>query len=206
MSLRFPAAIAVALLIAPSLSAKEKLQLPQLVLNAETVYVVIHPGSEVPLANPGENRQAEIDVENALRKWGRFHLVIDPQIADLVISVRKGRAVSSVIGGVPNTGPVMVPGNDGNIGLGGSIGRRPDVTQDTADRQIGPGPGIEFGSADDTFEVYRGRVDYPLDTSPLWRYSRKDALRAPQVEAVEQFKKTIEDAQKQLSKAKKKGP
>jgi len=38
-------------------------------------------------------------------------------------------------------------------------------------------PRIEHrtGSSEDTFEVYRGGSDYPLDASPVWRYIAKDA-------------------------------
>ncbi len=201
--------LSLAALLAPLAHAKDKnkVQLPQLVLNAETVYVVVNPGSEVPLMNPGENRGAEHDVENALQKWGRFQLVFDPQVADLVISVRRGRGVSPTIGGVPNNGPVLVPGtNDGDVRMGGSIGRPPDVSEPMPGAPTGPRPGMEVGPSEDTFEVYRGHVDYPLDSAPLWRYSEKDALRAPMVPAVKEFQKAIEKAEKQLANAKKKGP
>jgi hypothetical protein len=58
----------------------------------------------------------------------------------------------------------------------------------------------EVGSSDDTLEVYRGREEQPaLDTSPVWRYSAKDALRAPMVSAVEQFRKAVAEAEKAAS-------
>ena len=43
----------------------------------------------------------------------------------------------------------------------------------------------------------RGGVEYPLDVSPVWRYSAKDSLSAPQVVAVEQFRQAIEESEKQ---------
>jgi hypothetical protein len=45
--------------------------------------------------------------------------------------------------------------------------------------------------------VYQGRVQYPLDAAPFWRYTAKDALSGPQVHAVEQFHKAIAESEKQ---------
>jgi hypothetical protein len=47
------------------------------------------------------------------------------------------------------------------------------------------------------FEVYRGGVQYPLDSAPVWRYMAKDALNGPQVDAVEQFRKAIAESEEQ---------
>jgi hypothetical protein len=56
---------------------------------------------------------------------------------------------------------------------------------------------MEVGPSEDLFEVYDGRRQDPLDGSPLWRYLGKNALRPPTVTAVEQFRKAIEEAEKQ---------
>jgi hypothetical protein len=45
--------------------------------------------------------------------------------------------------------------------------------------------------------VYRGGGEYPLDAPPVWRYIAKGSLDAPQVAAVEQFRKAIEESEKQ---------
>jgi hypothetical protein len=52
-----------------------------------------------------------------------------------------------------------------------------------------------MGPSEDTFEVYMGGVDYSLDAPPLWRYMAKDALNAPRVTAVEQFKNAINESE-----------
>ena len=67
-------------------------------------------------------------------------------------------------------------------GFGGSEARRPRITN-------------EIGSPEDTFEVYLGGVEHPLDRSPIWRYMAKDALNGPQVDAVEQFRKAIAESE-----------
>ena len=60
-----------------------------------------------------------------------------------------------------------------------------------------PQLGTQVLSSDDTFEVYRGRMEYPLDASPVWRYIATDSLNAPQDKAVEEFRKAVEESQKQ---------
>ena len=74
----------VVLAVAPFAAAKNKQVLPDYVLQAETVAVVILPGAGEPIANPTANRTAEENVEKALSQWGRYRLVTDAQFADLV--------------------------------------------------------------------------------------------------------------------------
>jgi hypothetical protein len=45
--------------------------------------------------------------------------------------------------------------------------------------------------------VYRGRRENALDSPAVWRYVARDALRHPGVPAVDEFRKTIVDAEKQ---------
>jgi hypothetical protein len=81
------------LLISPIvLTAKDKKKslLPDDVLQAKTVLVVVQPGAGIEIDAPNANRTALDDVENALTNWGRFRLVRSEYDADLVISVRKG--------------------------------------------------------------------------------------------------------------------
>jgi hypothetical protein len=55
---------------------------------------------------------------------------------------------------------------------------------------------MEVGGGDDLFRVYMGGAKYPLDNAPIWTYSAKNALRSPDMTAVEQFRKAIEEAEK----------
>jgi hypothetical protein len=48
--------------------------------------------------------------------------------------------------------------------------------------------------SEDSFEVYMGGVDYPLDAPPVWRYMAKDALNSPQMTAVQQFKNAVNES------------
>ena len=203
-----PRRIALVLLIALLFSSmsfakkKNKQELSNLVLNAHTVLVVIHPDAGEPVTNPTANRSARENVENALAKWGRFRLVMSPQTADLVIAVRKGHAGGPTISNSPaDDRPVILQPNDGNVRIGAQQGRPPGVS----DPGLGPqnrGPHIqnEIGSSEDSFEVYLGGVEYPLDAAPVWRYMAKNALDAPTVAAVSQFQKAIDESEKQRQK------
>lgn len=210
MSARIAELLVLVLLLSLTTAAdkkKQKFILPDYVLQAHTVAVIINPGSQIPVANPGENRVAQDAVERALTKWGRLQPVIEPTTADLVISIRRGRAVSQVItGGPANDRPVIIQPSDGGIRIGGQAGTPPRVSSAPQPQSPGPRMGTEVGPDEDLFEVYRGNVAYPLDSPPVWRYLGKDALLPPVVPAVEQFRKIIEQAEKQKEKQQKKKP
>jgi hypothetical protein len=190
------------LLLVPQIDAKNKKKqlLPDDVLKARRVVVVIHPDASEALTNPMANRTAQGEVERAITKWGRFNLVMDAQTADLIIAVRKGNKSGPIIGHSPaDDRPVIFQPGIGDARVGQQQGRPPDLTAPFPGGSGNRGPqlGSQIGSSEDTFEVYRGGGEYPLDTSPVWRYIAKDALNAPQVAAVEQFRKAIEESEKQ---------
>jgi hypothetical protein len=85
---------------------KKKVLLPDDVLDARTVLVVVDPEAGVAMDDPLANRKAQEDVEKALMSWGRFTLVMEASSADLIISVRKGngKTVEPTIGGVQSSG------------------------------------------------------------------------------------------------------
>ncbi|HET7442069.1 MAG TPA: hypothetical protein VFJ47_12265 [Terriglobales bacterium] len=210
MSARISIFVLLVLLLSLPVAAgkkKQKFILPDYVLQAHTVAVIINPGSHMPVSNPGENRQAQDNVERALTKWGRLQPVIEPTTADLVIVVRRGRAVSPTLnGGPPNDRPIIIQPSDGGIRIGGQRGTPPPVSSDPQPQSPGPRMGTEVGPSEDLFEVYRGNVEYPLDSPPVWRYMGNDALLPPVVPAVEQFRKVIEEAEKQQKEKQKKKP
>ena len=194
-------------LLVPFAPAKDKKEiLPEYVLEAKTVLVVIDPNAGISSSNPNENRTAQEDVEKALMNWGRFSPALDALSADLVISVRRGhgKAVSNTIGGVPNDRPVIMEPIDSGIRIGAQHGTPPPVTADSPSPR--PHPQTEIGPTEDTFIVYRGKAEYPLDSTPVWRYVAKDALSSPSVPAVAQFQKVIAQTEKELSQKQQKKP
>lgn len=181
---------------------KKKAVLPNQVLDAETVLVVIDPEAGVPIDAPNSNQTARDDVEKALMSWGRFRFANDLSNADLVISVRKGngKIAQPSIGGIPVIDrPVIFQptGSGGRVGV--SHGTPPPMGGDSSGPQAqGPGPEVSAGPTQDTFSVFLGKGrDDPLDSPSVWRYEAKDALRSPGVPAVDEFKKAITEAEKQ---------
>ena len=105
-----------ALLAVPAFAKdKKKFTLPEDVLRAQTVRVVIDPQAGEPLDQPRANANARENVEKALMEWGRFRLVMDGQESDLVIAVRTGNGQASrpTIKGGPIDRPRHVPAESG---------------------------------------------------------------------------------------------
>jgi hypothetical protein len=183
---------------------KSKASLPEIVLRAQTALVVIAPEAGEPLDHPTANATARDNVEKALLQWGRLRLVMDGGEADLVISVRTGsHGAPTVRGGPIDQRPGVVQPTDGGIRIGAQQGHPPNSDPTMGPQDNGPRIGKEAGSPDDDFEVYLGNVQSPLDSSPIWRYMAKDCLRAPEVTAVEQFRKAITESEKQQQQKKK---
>jgi hypothetical protein len=181
--------------------AKDKKQvLPQYVLNARTVLVMMEPDAGAPITDLNGNKKALDDVERAIAKWGWLTPVQDAQTADLIITIRKGhdKIVEPTVGGGPiNDRPVVVQSTDSSVRVAGR-GRQPEPRDPSLDPQ-NPSlhPQTEIGSPNDSFSVYQGRIDHPLDRAPVWRYLGKNALRGPNVTAVGEFRKAVEETQKQ---------
>jgi hypothetical protein len=201
--MRYRGSIVLCVLMMCSLVAagKKKVILPTYVLEAKTVVVVVDPDAGLDADAPNANRKAQQDVENALVGWGRFSLANDIATADLVIVVRKGsgRLVQPTVGGIPQNRPgVFDPaGPAGGVGPGPGDRRSPQFGDPASSQQQGPHPQMEVGATQDTFAVYEGKRTDALRSSPAWRYSRSDALASPSVPAVEAFRKTIAEAEKQ---------
>ena len=184
-------------LVVPQVCAKHKKKevLPNYVLKAQTVAVVIRPDAGEPLTNPLANRTARDNVTNALTNWGRFRLVTDVQSADLIIAVRSGHANAPTIRNSPADDQPNIYHDA--IPSAAQHGRSPDLTDPGLDGPADKRPHMnnEIGPSEDSFEVYMGRVDYPLDAPAVWRYMAKDALNGPQVTAVEQFRNAINESE-----------
>jgi hypothetical protein len=202
--MRYLNALAVAAILMCCMVAggknKKKFLLPADVLKARTVLVLIDPNAGVPLDAPNANRKAQEDVENALMNWGRFSMAMNISNADLIIVVRKGdgKIVEPTVGGVPvNNRPIMAESTDSAVRMGGQRGNPSQAGDPSAPGSQGPHPQMEAGQPEDSFAVYRGGRDNPLDASAVWRYSATDALRSPGVPAVDAFRKLLLEAEKQ---------
>lgn len=197
--MRYFRIVAVSLLVTCAIVAtakdkKKKIVLPEDVLEARTVLVVVDPDAGIAIDAPNANGGALEAVENALSNWGRFRLVRSEYNADLVISIRKGngKLAQPTIGGVPvDNRPVIVePTTDASIQHLPTPGQMPA-------RRPDPHPQAEVGPQEDMFAVYRGKRENATDYPAVWRFSGKDSLRSPGVPAVDAFRKLILEAEKQ---------
>jgi hypothetical protein len=201
MPVRLTTIFFIVFLVVPLAPAKNKKKqvLPDYVLQAQTVDVVIQPYAGEPETNPTANRAAKDNVERALTQWGRFRLVTDASVADLVIAVRKGHASGPAINTPTDNRPVVIQQGTGNVRAGVQEGQSSDLTYPVPPGgQRMPQVGSEVGPSEDVFVVYIGGAggkEYPLDAPSTWRYMGKNALDGPQVKAVEEFKNAITESE-----------
>ncbi len=170
--------------------------------------VVILQDVKESMDDPMANRRAQKEVEKALMKWGRFRLTQEAFTADLVMGVSKGtgKVASPTIGGGPvDSRPGTIETTDNQIRVGVQQGRLPDGTQ-TGDASGPTGkasPGMKAGSiAEDRFEVFQGREQYSVSNAPVWKYMGKNGLKPPDVTAVAEFRKAVEEAEKAAAQKK----
>jgi hypothetical protein len=221
------AATMLAGLLLPSLALaknKEKPTLPAYVLQARTVVVLIDPSAGVSLDDPRANEVAQRDVETALLNWGRYQTVLVGHSADLVIVIRRGTgkmADGSIRDPRQGQRPGAVDPTDTGVAVGvqhgppppyTGPGNIPDASQGPAETQTQnmpggpisgrPYPQAEAGTsiAEDSFLVYQGNVNDPLDAPPVWRYETKSALKPHTVPAVDAFRKAVSDAEQAQAK------
>lgn len=194
--------LALAALVASLAIAKDKNKrvLPDDVLRARTAVVVVDPDAGEPLDQPRSNSDARMSVEKALLEWGRFDLLSEGQETDLVFVVRTGNGKTmnpTVKGGPIDQRPGYGESTDSTIRVGAQQGQPPSMNDPSATPpNRGPHMNNEVGPSEDMLAVYRGGVQYPLDSTPVWRYIAKDCLREPKVSAVEEFRKAIAEQEK----------
>jgi hypothetical protein len=184
---------------------KEKPVLPEVLLKAQTVVVIIEPDAGEPMNEPTANQKAREEVEKALMSWGRFRLVQETSTADIVVAVKKGteKATTPTISGGPvDSRPVAVQSTDSQIRIGAKHGQPPNGADDP---DASPSNGraqqsVEVGPSDDSFLVYLGGDNFKPNNASLWSYRAKNALRPPNVSAVQEFRKAITDAEQAAAK------
>jgi hypothetical protein len=203
MTARLSTLLLLAAFMTAPLSAKDKNKpiLPDYVLKAQTVRVIIDPEAGERLEEPNANAIARDNVEKALSEWGRLRPMMEGMgETDLLIVVRtgSGKVVQPTIKG----GPIdqrggVAQSTDSTIRIGGQRGQNPNTDPSTDPMNRSPHVSNEIGPSEDAFAVYRGDISGPLDAPPVWRYIAKDCLRAPLMTAVEEFRKALAEADQQ---------
>ena len=77
------------LFVSTAALAQEPKVMPQLVVQARFVYVTTYDGNQWSPNLLPEDRQAVTDVQDALKKWGKYIVVYRPEDADIIIAVQK---------------------------------------------------------------------------------------------------------------------
>jgi hypothetical protein len=202
MQRRMSAVLAASLLMSHGAFAKNKngKALPDYILRAHTVAVMIDPNAGMSVDDPQANVVARKDVETALLNWGRFLPVVSAQGADLVIVIRKGhgRMADETISVPPqdNNRPAVVSPMDHGASVGAQHGTQQGPIGSGFPDASSARPQMEVGAVDDSFVVYAGDSKDPMDGPAGWRYTAKDGLRSHNVPAVEEFRKAVAEADK----------
>ncbi len=201
MLTRVSALLAVSLLVTLGFAKDKKNNLPPYVLSAKTVAVIIDPSAGISIDDPRANQDAQKAVEAALLSWGRFEPVLSTQMADIIIVLRKGNGHmmnETMPDPRQNDRPGAITSTDNGVSMGGQHGPQPGMVgpPNMGSGAQSPGPQTEMGQAGDSFVVYKGGEEKPLDTPAAWRYVAMDALSPHSVPAVAAFRKAVENAEK----------
>jgi hypothetical protein len=196
---------AASLLVTLGFAKDKKPIMPAYVLTARTVAVIIDPSAGMSIDDPRANQDAQKDVETALLNWGRFDPVVSTRTADLIIVVRRGNGHltnETIADPRQNNRIGAINPSDNGIAGAGQHGPQPNLSDDAGNgaSQPTPHPQMEAGQPSDSFVVYKGGEDRPLDTSPAWRYDASGGLSPHSVPAVAVFRKAVENAEKAAAK------
>jgi hypothetical protein len=173
---------------------KQEKTLPEYVLAAKSVAVMIDPTAGMDADDPRANDIARKDVETALAKWGRFEPVVHPEYADIVIVIRKGhpQTQDATMPDPPRQPGTMNP-NDNGIRMGAqhSVDGTQPVNPQRPQQQE-----IEMAPQEDSFVVYQGWKANPASGPVAWRKDQRDGLHSHDVPVVDEFRKAVDAAQK----------
>ena len=184
---------AAAILAFPALAQKKnKDHISDAVLHAKYVYVEAYDGPEWSPRLTSEDRKAIVDVENAVRSWRRYELVLRRSEAEMVIQVRKGRVANARAGGGISVD--QVPKH---------VQFPPPSGTDTQTTTHGDA-GVEVGPPDDLLFVYMS--DGGQLGARLWQRTQPDGLQAPDLKLFQRFKDEVNASANAQSKKKTASP
>lgn len=166
--------------------AKKQSDVPAAFAQARYVYVRAQDGDVMKPSLYPEDRQAIGDVQNGLRDWNRYAVVIQSDDADLVFIVRKGRSAGGQTRTGISVGSPRQPGQPGQPGQTRQPGQVPDDDN-------GVGVGAQVGPSEDMLQVFitnhQGRL-----IGPIWNRAMNDGLEGPDVPLLRDLRVAVERA------------
>jgi hypothetical protein len=143
------------------------------------------------------DREAIADVRDALGAWHRYAYSAEPEDADLIIVISKGRMGANQTGSIDRS---QIP-QPASAGQRFPASTRPDAPSlDGADSTMADSTRADPTSADptvsggeDQFEVFQPKPNGKLGKS-LWSRSLRDGLSEPRMLLFDQFKQAVEHA------------
>jgi hypothetical protein len=179
--------------LTPAAAKAKKHDISPAFQTAKTVYVEAADGSD---SNPGllsGDRQAIKDLEDGLRRWGRYSVLDHPEGADLIFVVRKGHGSGTSEDAQPN---LPTPSRTSGGTPGGMPGGTPGGTvASRAPGQMGDpdsiGPATEIGVDGDRLMIFTPD-GYLKRKSPIWTREIRDGLDAPSFLLLGQFRDAVE--------------
>jgi len=164
---------------------------------AKTVYVEAADG---PYSNPGllsGDRQAIKDLEEGLRRWGRYSVAEHPEGADLIFVVHKGRGSGTSEAAQPDAAQPNLPtpsrspaGTPSGTPGGAPGGMNPRVPGQIGDQDSVSSP-TEIGGDGDRLMVFTPD-GYLKRKNPIWTREIRDGLDAPSFLLLGQLRDAVE--------------
>ena len=160
---------------------------------AKSVYVEAADG---PYSNPGllsGDRQAIKDLEEGLRRWGRYSVAEHPEGADLIFVVHKGRGSGTGEAAQPDVAQPNLP--TPSRSPAGTPGGAPGGMNPRVPGQIGDQDSVssatEAGGDGDRLMVFTPD-GYLKRKNPIWTREIRDGLNAPSFLLLGQLRDAVE--------------
>lgn len=192
--MRKAAVLTSLLLLVATIAAarKKKASIDPRIPGAQFVRIISASGNDLDARTLNEDRAAIFRVEQALRSWGRYHIVYNDADADLLFVVRTGRVVGASVGPSISIGQQPpIPGGPEPSGGGTRVGGTGPV--------VGMGGSMDVSNAtEDTISIYDARIgggsrEQMAAGSVLWRKMMSGGLEG-KVPLIEELKKDIDAA------------
>lgn len=170
--------------VLPAVAKKKKSDLPMAVVAAQFVYVTSYHGDAYDPRTSAEERAAINKVADALRAWGKYRVVLQPEGADLMLIVKPGAIAESRVGVDVGTDP-----NYPGVAIG-----RPGIG-------VGQRTGVDMSSTPDDMLMVSLSPQDGADSAPIiWRRSARHGLWGNKPTLVEAFREAVDQAAKDNAK------